>query len=139
MLKQKRLEPIHDLAERREDEVARELSEARQQLALREAQLRELEGYREPSTAAISAEMLRNREAFRLRLADAIVQQRRVVELARRHVEQIRQRWLASHQQTQLYDKLIDRARTHEQAEQDRRAQRELDELALRASALRAR
>jgi flagellar FliJ protein len=134
MLEQKRLEPIHDLAEKREDDAARELGEARKQLALRESQLHELETYREPPAKAASVEMLRNREAFRLRLAEAITQQRRAVELARRNVETARQRWLGSHRQTELYDKLIERARCHEQAQQDRREQRDQDELALRCA-----
>lgn len=134
MLEQKRLEPIHDLAEQREDAAARDLGEARKLLALRENQLRELENYQEPPLAATGVEMLRNREAFRLRLAEAITQQRRAVELARRHVETQRQLWIASHRQTELYDKLIVRARRHERAQQERRDQLDLDELALRAA-----
>lgn len=132
MLEQKRLVPIRELAEKREDEAARDLNEARKLLVLRESQLRELENYREPPSTLAGVEMLRNREAFRLRLAEAITQQRRAVELARRNVETQRQRWIGSHRQTGLYEKLIDRARSHEQAQQDRREQRDLDELALR-------
>ncbi|WP_428309444.1 flagellar export protein FliJ [Hydrocarboniphaga sp.] len=137
MLEQKRLVPIQELAEKREDEAARDLNEARKSLALRENQLRELENYREPPSTTASVEMLRNREAFRLKLAEAIIQQRRAVDLARRNVETQRQRWIATHRQTELYDKLIDRARIHEQAQQDKREQRDLDELALRMAAAR--
>ena len=138
MLEQKRLVPIQELAEKREDEAARDLSEARKVLALRENQLRELENYQEPPSTTASVEMLRNREAFRLKLAEAINQQRRAVELAKRTVEAQRQRWIATHRQTELYDKLIDRARLHEQARQDKREQRDLDELALRSAAARS-
>jgi flagellar FliJ protein len=138
VLEQKRLVPIQELAGKREDEAARDLNEARKTLALREHQLRELENYQEPPTAAASVEMLRNREAFRLKLSEAITQQRRAVELAKRTVEAQRQRWIGMHRQTQLYDKLIDRARTHEQAQLDRREQRELDELALRSAQTRS-
>ncbi|MDB5969841.1 MAG: fliJ [Hydrocarboniphaga sp.] len=138
MLEEQRLVPIQELAEKREDDAARDLNEARKALTLRETQLRELENYREPPATAVSAEMLRNREAFRLRLSEAICQQRRAVELARRNVETQRQRWIGSHHQTQLYDKLIDRARTHEQTQQDRRDQRDLDEIALRMTQARS-
>lgn len=138
MLEQKRLMPIQELAEKREDEAARDLSEARKVLALRENQLRELENYQEPPSTTASVEMLRNREAFRLKLAEAISQQRRAVELARRTAEAQRQRWIATHRQTELYDKLIDRARLHEQARQDKREQRDLDELALRGTQARS-
>jgi flagellar FliJ protein len=138
MLEQKRLVPIQELAEKREDEAARDLNEARKTLALREHQLRELENYQEPPSTTASVEMLRNREAFRLKLAEAISQQRRAVELAKRHVETQRQRWIATHQQTELYDKLVDRARLHEQVRQDKREQRDLDELALRMAQARS-
>lgn len=135
MLSAKRLQPIQQLSEQREDAAAEALAEARRQLAQRETQLRELENYREPAGSITSVELLLNREAFRLKLNEAIAQQRRAIELSRRLVEQQRQRWIASHQQTQVYDHLAERSREHERRCSEQRAQRDLDELALRGAA----
>ena len=134
MLSAKRLQPIQQLSEQREDAAAEALAEARRQLAQRENQLRELENYREPAGALTSVELLLNREAFRLKLNEAIAQQRRAIEQSRRLVEQQRQRWLASHRQTQVYDYLAERSRDHERHRDEQRAQRDLDELALRGA-----
>jgi flagellar export protein FliJ len=132
MLQAQRLQPIHELAERHEDAAAVALAEARKLLAAREAQLRELENYREPPVAAASAELLRNREAFRTRLSEAIRYQRQAIAEARKLVDARCQAWMKTHQQTKVYEQLLGRSRKHEQAQQDRRSQRELDELALR-------
>ncbi len=132
MLTAKRLQPIQTLSEQREDAAAAALTEARKVLAQRESQLRDLLNYREPVSSFTNVEMLRNREAFRAKLGEAIVQQQRVIEQQKRVVEQQRLKWLASHQQTQLYDKLAERSIHHEQQRLERRAQRDLDELALR-------
>lgn len=132
MLDAKRLQPIRQLCEQREDAAAEALAEARRVLALRESQLRELENYREPTLAAATIESLRNREAFRLKLAEAIVQQRRAIELQKRQVEQQRRHWIDSRRESDLYDKLAQRSLDHERARLERRAQRDLDELALR-------
>ena len=135
MLSAKRLQPIQQLSEQREDAAAEALAEARRQLAQRENQLRDLENYREPAGSVTSVELLLNREAFRLKLNEAIAQQRRAIEQSRRVVEQQRQRWLASHRQTQVYDHLAERSREHERHRDEQRAQRDLDELALRGAA----
>jgi flagellar FliJ protein len=132
MLNTKRLQPIQQLNEQRQDAAATALADAQRLLATREAQLRELENYREPSTPVTNVEQLRNREAFRLKIAEAIGQQKRAIEQARKLVEQQRQRWMASRQQTRLYDKLAETAAASEQQTLERRAQKELDELALR-------
>jgi flagellar FliJ protein len=132
MLKAQRLEPIHDLAERREDSAAVALADASRVLATRESQLHELENYREPVVAAVSVDLLRNREAFRLRLAEAIRLQRQAVIDARVAVEAQRQAWMKTHQQTKVYEQLLDRSRQHERALDERRAQRDQDELATR-------
>ncbi|MFX8696387.1 hypothetical protein ABTM58_20240, partial [Acinetobacter baumannii] len=73
-----RLTPIHDLAERREADAARVLAEAQRLLEDRLRQLHELENYKEPAGAQgsaplQSAALMRNRELFRLRLAEAII------------------------------------------------------------------
>jgi flagellar FliJ protein len=132
-----RLTPIHDLSERREADAARILGDAQRVLEDRERQLTELENYQEPklspgAAALQSAAMLRNRELFRLRLAEAIRFQRAAVTEARARVENARAAWIATHQQTKVYEKLIQRSEAEQQRQYERRQQKELDELALR-------
>ena len=132
-----RLTPIHDLAERREADAARLLGEAQKALDDRLRQLAELENYKEPAAGAgsallQSAALLRNRELFRMRLAEAINFQRKAVAEAKARVENARNAWLAVHQQTKVYEKLIRRSEAEQQRLQERRQQKELDELALR-------
>jgi flagellar FliJ protein len=136
-LSTERLAPIHDLAEKREADAARMLADAQRLLADREAQLRELENYKEPvptqgAPALQSAALMRNRELFRLRLAEAIRFQRQAVADARARVESARNVWLMQRRQTKVYEKLIQRGEAAEQREQERREQRDYDELALR-------
>lgn len=132
-----RLTPIHDLTEKREAEAARLLGEAQRALEDRERQLAELENYKEPApgreaAALQSAALLRNRELFRLRLAEAIRYQRNAVAEARARVEMARNAWMVVHQQAKVYEKLIRRSEVEEQRQRERRQQKELDELALR-------
>jgi len=136
-LNAERLAPIHDLAEKREADAARVLAAAQQQLADRERQLYELENYQEPVPgrgieALQSAALLRNRELFRLRLAEAIRHQRIAIAESRARVEVARSSWLVQHRQTLVYQKLIQRGEAIEKMEQERYQQKELDELALR-------
>lgn len=132
-----RLTPIHDLAERREADAARVLGEAQKLLDDRLRQLHDLENYREPAAGQgpallQSAALLRNRELFRLRLAEAIRFQHNAVADARARVDNARAAWLAVHQQTKVYEKLIRRSEAEHQRQQEQRQQKELDELALR-------
>ena len=132
-----RLTPIHDLAERREADAARLLGEAQRVLEDRLRQLTELENYKEPAAGQgpallQSAALIRNRELFRLRLTDAIRFQRNAVTDAKARVENARNAWLAVHQQTKVYEKLIQRSEAENQRRQEQRQQKELDELALR-------
>ena len=132
-----RLTPIHDLAERREADAARVLAEAQKLLEDRQRQLHDLENYKEPAAGQgaaplQSAALLRNRELFRLRLADAIRFQRNAVADAKARVDNARTAWLAVHQQTKVYEKLIRRSEAETQRRQEQRQQKELDELALR-------
>ncbi len=136
-LSSERLAPIQELADRRKSEAARALAEAQRILADREAQLHELEHYKEPEAprgapTMQSAALLRNRESFRLRLTEAIRYQRQAVADACKKVEAARAAWIDEHCKTQVIGKLVERSEASEQRIQEQRQQRELDEFALR-------
>jgi flagellar FliJ protein len=136
-LSPQRLAPIHELAGQRESSAARALADAQRALAEREAQLHELENYKEPelprgAPEAQTVALLRNREAFRLRLADAIRYQRQAVFDARKKVETARAAWIEERNKTKVIEKLIERGAAIEQKIEERKQQHVMDELALR-------
>jgi flagellar FliJ protein len=131
----KRLIPLRELAEHREQEAARKLADVQRQLGERVAQLQTLEQYQEPaSTGPVGMHQLRNREAFRARLGDAIGHQRRVIADLERMVQAAREEWFETHRGLMKMEKLIERSRQHERNVFERREQRRMDELALRSA-----
>ncbi|MDR3416975.1 MAG: flagellar export protein FliJ [Nevskia sp.] len=139
----KRLDPIHRLAQNREDEAARRLAESQQALARQEVQLQEMERYLNEygagtPSAPIAPALLANREAFMRQLAEALRWQAGAVADARERLESARQQWLGRHRDTDVLEHLIERSQGSERRTQERRAQRELDEFAARLPLNRA-
>jgi len=133
----KRLEPIQRLAQSREDDAALRFAESQRLLARQEAQLQEMERYlgeygAAKAGAAIAPALLANREAFLRQLAEALRWQAGAVNEARNRLEMARQNWMGRHRDTGVVDCLLDRSHGHERQDQERRAQRELDEFAQR-------
>ena len=131
----RRLAPIRQLAESRENEAARRLAESQRQLVQQEKQLHEMERYLEEYSAsrpagAVAPSLLANREAFLRQLAEALRWQAGAVAEARQRLQQARDNWLGKHRDTDVLDRLIDRSRGDELRAQERRQQREMDEFA---------
>lgn len=136
-IQSRRLEPIQRLAQGREDDAARRFAESRRALEKQEAQLREMERYlNEYGTgtpgAALTPSLLANREAFLRQLAEALRWQAGAVNEARSRLELAREQWLGRHRDTGVVERLIERSHGHERQQQERRAQREMDEFAQR-------
>jgi flagellar FliJ protein len=139
----KRLDPIHRLAQNREDDAARRLAESQQALMRQEVQLQEMERYlREYSSGTpagpIAPSMLANREAFLRQLGEALRWQAKAVEEARGRLDRARQQWVGRHRDTDVLEQLIDRSQSSERRILERRAQREMDEFAARLPTNRA-
>lgn len=131
----RRLIPLQTVAESREDEAARRLSDCQRQLAEHEARLEEIRRYaREYGEAPpqASAHLLVNRQAFLARLLEAERFQEKAVEDARLAVEAERLKWLLKRRDVSVLDQLAACYRTREQRHEERRDQRGADELALR-------
>ena len=131
----RRLAPIRQLAESRENDAARALAESQRQLAQQEKQLQEMERYlREYSESrpagAVAPSLLANREAFLRQLAEALRWQAGAVADARQRLQLARDNWVGKHRDTDVLDHLIDRSRGDELRAQERRQQREMDEFA---------
>lgn len=139
----KRLEPLLRHAEAREDEAARVFAQTQQALEANEQRLAELRRYADEyagvSHGAINPALLANREAFRERVQEAVGLQAQAVERSRGLCELERARLLIASRDAQVMEKLAASHRATEARHQDRRTQKELDDLAGRAYIERSR
>jgi len=75
---------------------------------------------------------LREQQVFIARLAEAVRAQRALVELLRAESVQLQEQWRSAATRKQAVGKVIEHARSEEIMTQEKRQQRELDELATR-------
>src|SRR5690554_1766712 len=142
MKQSRRIDPLLSRAQDREDTVARELARHQQALAQHESRLAELRRYAEEygssQLAATSPAQLANRRAFVERLQGAVEQQSRAVDNNRRTVEVERSRLLLASRDKQVLEQLAASYRAQEQQVDERRSQREMDDLGARRARLAA-
>ncbi|RRQ20920.1 flagellar export protein FliJ [Thiohalobacter thiocyanaticus] len=139
MTRSKRIKPVVDVAERREQEQARRLGAAQRELEQQRQQLDQLIQYRDEyarqfenaGNTGLSVARLQDYRVFLARLNQAIDQQRQRISQSEQACEQQRQHWLASRTRAQALDKVADRYREEENQAQERRDQTESDEFAL--------
>ena len=145
MSRSKRLRPVADVAARREQQAARMLQESRKTLARHEAQLRNLQDYRQEyvsgfeqaGTDGINAGRMKDYLVFLDKLDEAIRQLQGVIASSRTRCEQDKGLWLACRAKLKAVDKVIARYRSEEDRDEVRREQRESDERAQGASGRR--
>ncbi|MAT65568.1 MAG: flagellar export protein FliJ [Gammaproteobacteria bacterium] len=139
MTRSKRIQPVVDVAERREQEQARRLGAARRELEQQRQQLDQLILYRDEyarqfeqsGNSGLSVARLQDYRVFLSRLNLAIDQQRERIARSEQACEEQRRHWLASRTRAQALDKVADRYREEEHQARERRAQSESDEFAL--------
>ncbi len=136
MMQSRRIDPLLRRAQDREDAVARELAERQRAHQLQESRLEELRRYAEEyaagQMAAVSPAQLANRRAFLDRLESAVEQQTRNVDSSRQHLEAERARLLLASRDKQVLEQLAASYRAQEQKIDERRSQREMDDLGAR-------
>lgn len=142
MKQSRRIDPLLSRAQDREDAAARELARHQQVLAQHESRLAELRRYAEEyansQLAATSPAQLSNRRAFIERLQSAVEQQSHAVDSNRRSVEVERGRLLLASRDKQVLEQLAASYRAQEQQLDERRSQREMDDLGARRARLAA-
>ena len=142
MKQSRRIDPLLNRAQETEDAAARVLAERQSTLAQHEAQLVELRRYAEEygnsQMAATSPAQLANRRAFLDRLQSAVEQQSRAVDNSRQTVEIERGRLLLASRDKQVLEQLAASYRAQERQVDERRSQRELDDLGARRVRLAA-
>ena len=142
MTPSRRMDPLLSRAQDREDAAARELARHQQVLAQHESRLAELRRYADEyansQMAATSPAQLANRRAFVDRLQQAVEQQSLAVADNRRTVEVERSRLLLASRDKQVLEQLAASYRAQERQVDERRQQREMDDLGARRARLAA-
>ena len=129
----KRLIPIQRLAQKREDDQARQLAEQQKALETQEQRLQELRRYAAeysalPSTTTLTPALLSNRRAFVEKLDTAVQQQSKQVERARGTCDVERARLLLASREVSVLDKLAASYQAQEKKTAEQRSQKELDD-----------
>lgn len=139
MTRSKRIKPVVDVAERKEQEQARHLGAAQRELEQQRQQLEQLILYRDEyarqfenaGNTGLSVARLQDYRVFLARLNQAIEQQRNTIAETEQACEQQRRHWLESRTRAQALDKVAERYRSEEDQARERRDQTESDEFAL--------
>jgi flagellar protein FliJ len=137
-----RLDIVQQVADRNERERAERLAEAERNAIEAEQKLVALERYRSEyeeqlaSRGAVGVDIsgVREFQAFLARLGEALVAQRQVLSAARATRDQLLNSWREAAQRAQVVQTLADRWQTEARRDEDRRDQRESDELAQRGT-----
>lgn len=131
-----RLQPVARIADRRQQDAAAELRQARETLARYQEKLAEMQAYRddyirrfqEQGAGGIRAEAIREFQAFLAKLDTTIEQLKGLVQGSEQQCEHKRQQWLHRRARSRALDGVIDRYRDRERLEDRRREDRETDE-----------
>jgi flagellar FliJ protein len=140
------LDLVQQVAARNERDLASRLAEAERDAIEAEQKLVALERYRneyeeqlaQRGAGGVDISGVREFQAFLARLGEALVAQRQVLAAARAARDQQLNSWREAAQRAQVVQTLADRWQNEARREEDRRDQRESDELAQRGIAHKA-
>ncbi|MES9831105.1 MAG: flagellar export protein FliJ [Candidatus Thiodiazotropha sp. LLP2] len=132
----KRLKPVQRFAHSKEQNAARSMGQARKNLELEEAKLKQLKQYHQEyldrfqkiASEGMTATQLQEYRTFLAKLDEAINQQEQVVASSMVNHNSHKDNWKQKHSRTQALNKVIDRYRDQEQKTADRREQKESDD-----------
>ena len=138
MKREQRLRPLHDLAGQNERNCALRLADCERRIAAGEQRYQELVRYRLEyeqlfhvrASGGAPMRGLREQQVFIARLAEAVRAQRTLLEQLRAESAQVLELWRDAATRKQVVGKVIEHARWEEFMSQEKRQQRELDELA---------
>lgn len=141
----KRLTPIMDLADTRENEAAQAFGQSQQKLDQARKGLSSLKSFREnyaerfqqSGNQGLGVQQLTEYRAFLSKINVAIGEQEKVVQLAEAELLARKAAWEDAHRHTLGMQKIMDKLRTEETWQEQKREQLELDERASRRGAVR--
>jgi len=140
MSRLKRLNPIMDLAEKRENEAVQALGRSQQKLDEARKGLSSLRSFREnyaarfhqSGTKGLGVRQLNEYRAFLNKINAAIAEQERVVQSSETELQARKAAWEEAHRHTLGMQKIIDKLRAEESRQAQKKEQVELDERASR-------
>ena len=131
-----RLDPILQIKQRQQDEVAQQVAAREAAHAEQQARLDALQRYAAESSdqplqgGTINPALLANRVAFQAKLQQAVQLQAQAVDRSRQATEVERARLMLASRETHVLNKLAASYRAEETRVADQRSQKELDDLA---------
>lgn len=136
MVPSKRLKPVQRVAESREKDAARELGDSQRRMRDQEAKLDNLKRYHQEylerfqSTArqGMAASQMQEYRAFLEKLDQAIRAQEKVVEASKGECVTRKEHWQQKHVRTQALGKVMDRFKSVEDKQVEKREQNETDD-----------
>ncbi len=137
MNRSKQFKPVVEHAYHLEQEAAKALGEANQRVAAAEAQLAQLQRYRQEyldgyqalgAQGGVEPGRLRDYQAFLAKLNAALTQQSEAIDSARRQREEVKQFWLAKRGRSKALDSVLKRYIEEEHYVESRKEQREMDD-----------
>ncbi len=136
MVKSKRFKPIVELAHNSEREAAKALGVALQHLHESEAQLRQLQAYREEyeqrlqqaGNHGMSGQQLNEYRHFIVKIGAAIESQQATLEQTQTVLDEKKKFWFSKRGRSKALDSVLDHYLEDEQRQLDKREQREQDD-----------
>ncbi len=136
MVPSKRFQPVHRVAESRENKAARALGESQRKMREHTGRLEELKQYhseylerfRNASREGLSVSQMQEYRAFLKKLETAIRHQEKILQLSHRECTGRKDAWQEKHIRTQALGKAMDRFRKAENKVEDSREQQATDE-----------
>jgi flagellar protein FliJ len=139
MTRSKRMQPVARVANDRQQNAARQVGERQRELEAQLNRLDELSNYRseyarrfDEGTESMTGMNVRDYRLFLSRLNQAIEEQARRVEQARRELERSHGNWSATRVHSDAIHKVMDRFQKEEQRQEARREQVREDEFGQR-------
>ncbi|MDH5786208.1 MAG: flagellar export protein FliJ [Chromatiales bacterium] len=138
MNRSSKLQPVQRVNDTREQEAARAFGSARHYLEQLEHQYDELQNYREEyrhhflhsGRLGMRGKQVQQQQLFLANLDRAIEQQREAISQAKSECERRQQRWFAAKGRSRALDRVVERYREEELVLENRREQKDTDELA---------
>lgn len=136
MRQSKRLQPICDYKQRLEDEAAKVLAKAAQEVSLQKQRLLDLENYRieydqqfhHTSSMGISAQRMKEYHNFMNNLAKVLEQQKAAIHNLELEFEEKKRQWLAAKNSTKAIQQVQSKHQKEEQILEEKKQQKEQDD-----------
>lgn len=136
MKQSKRLEPICDLNKRKEEEAAKELAKASQEVAAQKQRLIDLENYRNEydkqfanaGGAGLTANQVRDYRRFLANLSAVVEQQRTAISNLELLFEEKKRQWLAARSRSKALDTVKVNYEKQEMHNEEKKLQNEIDD-----------